>query len=196
MPGWWKQPKDEVEDMTVDFPDLQQPLPILPLAVPEGIDIFDESPVLAIEVTEAPDPREAPAPSATIAPSAAQMPASTPPPTPSPARRSERTNRGVPPLRLGEMMMAAMEESAADDPITYKQAMKLSDAQEWKIACAAEVSSLIEYNVYTVVDRTTRKQVVTSKWVFKKKRGMSRAMEKNGKVGGQRLHTRGGCRLL
>ena len=40
--------------------------------------------------------------------------------------------------------MAGMEESATDDPKTYKQAMKLPNAQEWKVACVANVSSLIE----------------------------------------------------
>lgn len=58
--------------------------------------------------------------------------------------------------------MAALEESAVDDPKTYKQAMKLQDATEWKEACALEVASLIENKVYPVVDRPTHKQVVTS----------------------------------
>ena len=152
--------------MTVDFHHLQQPLPILPPAVPDSVDIVDESAIPAVEVLAAP------------APSAAQMPASTPLPTPDSARRSERTNRGAPHLRLAEIMMAAMEESAADDPKTYKQAMKLPDAQEWKDACVAEVASLIENKAYTAVDGPSHKQVVTSKWVFKKKRSMSGAVEK------------------
>ena len=76
-------------------------------------------------------------------------------------------------------MMAAMEESAADDPKIYKQAIKLPNAQEWKNECAAEVTSLIENKVHTVVHRPSHKQVVTSKWVFKKKRGMSGAVEKH-----------------
>ena len=57
--------------------------------------------------------------------------------------------------------MAAMEESATDDPKTYKLAMKLPDAQEWKDARVAEVASLIANKVYTMVDRPGQ---VTSMW--------------------------------
>ena len=40
-----------------------------------------------------------------------------------------------------------------------------------------EVDSLIENKVYEVVDRPAYKRVVSSKWVFKKKRGISGAIE-------------------
>ena len=42
----------------------------------------------------------------------------------------------------------------------------------------AEVDSLIEKKIYEVVDRPAYKRVVNSKWVFKKKRGISGAVEK------------------
>ena len=61
-----------------------------------------------------------------------------------------------------------MEETAPDNPETYKQAMKLLDAEEWKKACAAKVESLIENKVFVVVEKPAGKQIVTSKWVFKK----------------------------
>ena len=71
-----------------------------------------------------------------------------------------------------------MEETTLDDPKTYKQAMKtykqamkLPDAEKWKKACAAKVESLIENKVFAVVDKRAGKQIVTSKWVFRRRRG-------------------------
>ena len=74
--------------------------------------------------------------------------------------------------------MAATEETGADDPKTYKQAMKQLDADLWREACQTEVESLIENKVFTVVDRPANKPVITSKWVFKKKEGVSGKVEK------------------
>ena len=84
----------------------------------------------------------------------------------------------MPPLRLAQIMVAAIDESAADKPNTFKQAMKLPDAKSWREAMVAEVNSLIENKVYEVVDRPAYKRVVSSKWLFKKKRGISGAVEK------------------
>ena len=50
--------------------------------------------------------------------------------------------------------------------------MKLPGATEWVAACAAEVASLVENKVFEVVDRPVSKHVITSKWVFKKKKGL------------------------
>ena len=76
------------------------------------------------------------------------------------------------------MLMLAAMESSADDPKTYKQAMKALDSAKWVEACAAEVASLVENKVFEVVDRPTH-LVITSKWVFKRKRGLSREVEKH-----------------
>ena len=56
--------------------------------------------------------------------------------------------------------------------------MRLPDANKWLEACAAEVASLVENKVYEVVDKPASHQVITSKWIFKKKRGMTSAMKK------------------
>lgn len=79
---------------------------------------------------------------------------------------------------MADMLMAATLAVSDDDPKTYKQAMKLPDAAEWVEACAAEVASLVENGVYAVVDRPVGKPVITSKWVFKKKRGLTGKVEK------------------
>ena len=70
--------------------------------------------------------------------------------------------------------MAATEETGADDPKTYKQAMKQPDADLWREACKIEVESLIDNKVFSVVD----KPLITSKWIFKKKKGVSGKVEK------------------
>ena len=93
-------------------------------------------------------------------------------------RRGSREKRGVSPVRMADMLMAASLEGEASDPKTYKQAMKLPDGAQWVEACAAEVASLVENKVYNVVDRPVGKPVITSKWVFKKKRGLSSKVEK------------------
>ena len=74
--------------------------------------------------------------------------------------------------------MAATLELSHADPKTCKQAMKLSDAKKWMEACVAEVASLVENKVFEVVDRPASKPVITSKWVFKKKKGISGNIEK------------------
>ena len=76
------------------------------------------------------------------------------------------------------MLMLAAMESSANDPKTYKQAMKALDSAKWVEACAAEVASLVENKVFEVVDRPTH-PVITSKWVFKRKRGLSGEVEKH-----------------
>ena len=79
---------------------------------------------------------------------------------------------------MADMLMVATLEISDADPKTYKQAMRLHDADKWLEACVAEVASLVENKVYEVVDRPGSHQVITSKWVFKKKRGMTGAVEK------------------
>ena len=75
------------------------------------------------------------------------------------------------------MLVAALDIND-DDPKTYKQAMRLQDADAWKEACKAEVESLVENKVFQLVNRPTHKRSVTSKWVFKKKRGFTGEVEK------------------
>ena len=57
--------------------------------------------------------------------------------------------------------------------------MKLPNATKWVEACAREVASLVGDKVFEVVDRPASKLVITSKWVFKKKKGLSGNIEKH-----------------
>ena len=76
------------------------------------------------------------------------------------------------------MLMVATLETSDSDPKTYKQAMRLPDADKWLDACAAKVASLVENKVFEIVDRLASHQVIASKWVFKKKRGLPGEVEK------------------
>ena len=49
---------------------------------------------------------------------------------------------------MADMLMMATMESSDSDPKTYKQAMKLPDSGTWLVACAAEVASLVENQVF------------------------------------------------
>ena len=79
---------------------------------------------------------------------------------------------------MAGMLMVATVETSESDPKTYKRAMRSPDSAKWVEACAAEVASLVENKVYEVVDRLASHPVITSKWVFKRKRGITGEVEK------------------
>ena len=89
-------------------------------------------------------------------------------PAPGP-RMSQRERRGVPPLRLIETMIAAEESNNGGAPATYQEALLGPEGKEWQKAFNAEVKSLNENKVYTVVDRPSGKKVVKAKWVLRRK---------------------------
>ena len=181
-PGWWRGP--EVLATQEEEPVLSPDVSPSPRA---------ESPPQSEVVDSLPE-EDIPSDAASALPRVATAPAATPPPaaTPGPApthepasvppeeglRRSTRSNRGVPSAKMADMLMMATLENFDADPKTYKQAMRLPDAGKWLEACAAEVASLVENKVHEVVDRPASHRVITSKWVFKKKRGMTGAVEK------------------
>ena len=84
-------------------------------------------------------------------------------------RTSARENRGVPPLRLIEIMAAASEADDGGAPASYGEALKGPEGKGWKKAFDAEVQSLNENKVYSVVDRPVGKKVVKAKWVLRRK---------------------------
>lgn len=76
------------------------------------------------------------------------------------------------------MLMVAEEGISDTDPRTYKQAMNHIDKHTWQEACAMEVESLQENKAYSIVDTPRNTTIITSKWVFKKKKGLSCKVEK------------------
>ncbi|KAG9512183.1 hypothetical protein KCU93_g10402, partial [Aureobasidium melanogenum] len=55
------------------------------------------------------------------------------------------------------------------EPNTRKQALSLSDAQQWQEAMLDEYNSLIENETWEVVQRPPGANVLSSRWVFKRK---------------------------
>ena len=51
------------------------------------------------------------------------------------------------------MLLAATEETGADDPKTYKQAMKRPKSELWHDACKTKIESLVENKVFLMVDK-------------------------------------------
>ena len=181
------------------FPEILASLVLEPIAISEvidgspaddtpGADDFTASTTIAA-LAAAPTAASAPASTTSLA---SKIRPTSPTSTLAPQedqglRRSTRQNRGVPPTRMADMLMAANPEIREDDPKTYKQAMKLPDAAKWKGAHVAKVASLVEKKVFEVVDRLATKPVITSKWVFKI---IWRHRKVQGTAGDQGFHAR------
>ena len=82
---------------------------------------------------------------------------------------SSRERRGVPPLRLIEIMAAASEAGDGGAPSSYEEALSGPEGAGWKKAFAAEVKYLNDNKVYTVVDRPSGQKVVRARWVLRRK---------------------------
>ena len=57
-------------------------------------------------------------------------------------------------------------------PITFKEAIRLPESQQWKAASEKEMKSLKDLNVYTIVLRSDvppGQNVIGTKWVYKVK---------------------------
>ena len=74
-------------------------------------------------------------------------------------RMSQHERRGVPPQRLIEIMLAS-ESDDGGAPASYEEALQGDEAEGWRKAFDAEVQSLNDNKVYTVVDRPPEKKVV------------------------------------
>ncbi|GJT13547.1 retrotransposon protein, putative, ty1-copia subclass [Tanacetum coccineum] len=98
------------------------------------------------------------------------------PPQPSheeeiPIRSSERTRRA--PNRLS--LNVEVEEHSLgvlNQPTSYKSAMLYSESNKWIDAMNAEIQSMMDNNVWVLVDLPPGCKTVGSKWLFKKKTDM------------------------
>lgn len=82
---------------------------------------------------------------------------------------SARERRGVPQLRLIEIMGASIEAEDGGAPPSYVEALKEPEGKEWMKAFKAEVKSLDDNKVYSVFDKLVGKKVVKAKWVLRRK---------------------------
>lgn len=67
------------------------------------------------------------------------------------------------------------EEVDDNEPSTYKAAISASESAQWLAAMGEEMESLHKNQIWKLVRLPAHRKVVTCKWVFKKKEGMSAA---------------------
>jgi hypothetical protein len=53
------------------------------------------------------------------------------------------------------------------EPKTYRQALKCSDNEEWKVAMEKELDSIRQHETWSIVDLPKGRTAIGSKWVFK-----------------------------
>ena len=95
--------------------------------------------------------------------------------------RSRRPNFGKPPIRYGfeDMVAYALqvaEEVDPHEPSTYKEAVTSTESAQWLAAMGDEMESLQKNQTWELTKRPDQgRKVITCKWVFKKKEGLSPA---------------------
>jgi hypothetical protein len=104
------------------------------------------------------------------------------------ARRSSRSNRGVPPDRLVYTASAvinqtsgkiyAIRQGSYDEPTSLEQALKRDDAQEWIDATNREFASLLSMGVYEECDLPPGRNAISTKLLLKIKRNQHGAIDK------------------
>jgi Reverse transcriptase (RNA-dependent DNA polymerase)/gag-polypeptide of LTR copia-type/Pol polyprotein, beta-barrel domain len=57
-----------------------------------------------------------------------------------------------------------------DEPSNFREAMRSTDANEWKSACQLEFDTLTGYGTWTLVERPPNTNIVGNRWVFRIKR--------------------------
>src|SRR5699024_8998877 len=78
-------------------------------------------------------------------------------------------------MKKYEDMVYSVEES---DPLTYREAIRRSDAKKWKEAMDSEIASLNENDTWELVEKPADRKVVKAKWVYKKKLNLNGEVEK------------------
>src|SRR5690606_7294810 len=58
---------------------------------------------------------------------------------------------------------------SALEPQTFRQAQRSSNWDEWKVSMEEEMDSILENDVWEVVDRPANRKIVDGKWVYKLK---------------------------
>lgn len=95
-----------------------------------------------------------------------------PPENPEGTRKSQRSNKGVPPQRLIETF-SAMDHQ---EPRSFREAMISPKKVEWKMAMEEEIRSLIENQTWELVVLPPGKKTIGCKWIYKMK------TDENGKI--------------
>ena len=101
-------------------------------------------------------------------------------------RRSQRQTR-----RPDYYGVWANTTTALSEPNTVKEALSCPEKEDWKEAMEAEYKSLCANQVWDLVPPPENCKIISSKWVYKCKRGENGDIEitKQGSIGGSRVHT-------
>jgi transposase InsO family protein len=81
------------------------------------------------------------------------------------ARRSNRSNKGVPPLRYHDQAFS-MDE-VLTEPLTYNEAVKGENKRKWVHAMEDEMDSLRENKTWELVNLPADRKPIGCKWVYK-----------------------------
>jgi len=88
--------------------------------------------------------------------------------------QQERVEKGLRPQTRAHhtndiALIAKTAQSDCSIPVSYKQAIKSPEKDEWQKAMTSELTSLANHNVWELVDRPKMHKVIKSKWVYSKK---------------------------
>ncbi|KAJ9547812.1 hypothetical protein OSB04_020355 [Centaurea solstitialis] len=83
-------------------------------------------------------------------------------------RRSSRNRQE--PERYGYLI--GSDDTVDDEPVTYREAVSGLESDKWHDAMKAEIQSMLDNQVWDLVDAPIGCKVVRNKWVFKKKTDM------------------------
>src|SRR5229473_2020944 len=72
-------------------------------------------------------------------------------------------------LALAELLAAAAPAAIGRDPVSYKEAMEATDAEEWAEACQYKMDALSKNDTWELVNLPPGHKAIKSKWVFKLK---------------------------
>ncbi|CAL1356411.1 unnamed protein product [Linum trigynum] len=92
--------------------------------------------------------------------------------------RPKRATAGVPPERYGFEDMVAYsfqvaEEVDAGEPQSYREAVSGGEADQWLAAMGDEMESHDRNQTWELVKRPQGRKIVTNKWIYKKKEGIT-----------------------
>lgn len=87
-----------------------------------------------------------------------------------PPRRSQRIRKEK---TFPDHVLYLVSEAASEEPTTVSEALNGSDAEEWRKAMDEEYTSLLDNEVWSLVDRPDDQKVIQCKWVFQLKCGVN-----------------------